>query len=173
MFMMMFIPPSWTKTVGLGRLRLISYWNHGSPFRLISYWKRLSLPFWQAKYYSLAMRSKILQITVNSLTEMGEIRDLEEYDLVEIRYDGNIIRLSRSALIELLGPQDGSQDSWRDTGPSNGGPLDGQTERPRPKSPTLSDAAELDFEEDRDLESTGVESDASRDSVGHAQTNLH
>jgi KDO2-lipid IV(A) lauroyltransferase len=37
--MMTFILPSWTKQASL--LRLISCWNHGSPFRLISYWKRL------------------------------------------------------------------------------------------------------------------------------------
>ena len=134
-----------------------------------------SLPFQQVEDYPLVMQSKKLQITVNRISEMGEIRDLgATYDLVEFRYNGNIIQVSRSALIELLSPrQDGSHDSWQDTGPRNDGPLDGQTARPRPKSPTLSEAVELDFEEDRDLESTSVENDLNRDSVGHARTNPH
>ena len=33
-------------------MRLISYWNHDTPFRLISYWKRLQIDVdhWISKY---------------------------------------------------------------------------------------------------------------------------
>lgn len=116
------------------------------------------------------MNSKKLDIIANGVVESGYIRDLgTKDDLIEILYGGNVIRLSRSALIEFLGPhQDGSQDSWRDGGPRNNGPLDGEITKPRPKLPTLSDAVEPDFEEDRDLEST----DFNRDSPGRVRSNI-
>ena len=117
------------------------------------------------------MNTKKLNIIANGSVENGYIRDLgAKVDLVEILYGGNTIRLSRSALVEFFGPrQDGSEDSSRDGGPRDSGPPDGHSTSPSPGSPELSGAVELEFEEDRDLESV----DLNQDSAGYVRRSLH
>lgn len=102
------------------------------------------------------MRSGTLQLAVNRVSEIGKVVDLGvASDMVEIKYSGHVVHISRSALVKLLKCGDGgSLDSGHKNNPRDNGPPNRQVIAPRSNRPDLQGAIEMDLGEHRIAEST-------------------